>query len=100
MSDPAFLKKLKLAFMSFKKNYKIFGCSQLFILETCNKSCLDTFEFELHKKDKHIDPSMYFSNLQIYQILHLSVAHHTNNFVLKFYMLVYYTIDYILDLFS
>jgi hypothetical protein len=61
-----FIKTQKLPLCVSKKILrKRFGCSQVFIPETCKKSCSNTLYLELYKKDKHVDLSMYLSNLQI-----------------------------------
>jgi hypothetical protein len=66
--------------------------SQLFILQTCKKSCLNTLYSTLHKIDKHVDLSTYIFKSTKFIIF--CVAYDTKNFILKFYKLVGYTINY------
>jgi hypothetical protein len=63
--DLAFKKILKIIFSSFKNCEKIFGSSQLFILQMCKNSYLNTLYFELHKNEKRVDLLCMFSNLQM-----------------------------------
>jgi hypothetical protein len=59
--NPIFLKKIENHISELKKKEKIFGCSQLFIPQTCKKSCSNTLYPELHKNEKHVDLSTYIS---------------------------------------
>jgi hypothetical protein len=45
---------------------KLFGCSQLFILQTRKISYLNTLYFRLHKNDKRVDLSIYIFNLHMF----------------------------------
>jgi hypothetical protein len=52
-----FLKKIENHISEFQK--KRIRCSQLFIPQTCKKSCSNTLYSGLHKNDKRVDLSMY-----------------------------------------
>jgi hypothetical protein len=61
-----FFKKIKNHIFKIQKIMKkLFGCSQLFILQTRKISYLNTLYFRLHKNDKRVDLLYTFSNLQM-----------------------------------